>query len=78
MKKKIMCAVLSLVMAVSFAACGGGKDTESGTKEPGTPDVSDISDSNGNGGSGEDKEDTEKEDDFRIGIVTGSFAQNAR
>ena len=75
MKKKIMCGILSLVMAVSLAACGG-KDTQGGTKDPGTEELSDNPDSNENGGSGEGKEDTEKEEDFRIGIVTGSFAQS--
>ena len=73
LKRKITCALLASVMAVSLLACSGTKDTidQAGTDVTVEEEPVDV-------GTKEDAEtETEIEgDDFRIGIVTGSFAQS--
>ena len=73
LKRKIICALLASVMAVSLLACSGTKDTidQAGTDVTVEEEPVDV-------GTKEDAEtETEIEgDDFRIGIVTGSFAQS--
>ena len=73
LKRKITCALLASVMAVSLLACAGTKDTidQAGTNVT-------VEEEPVNVGTKEEAE-TEAEikgDDFRIGIVTGSFAQS--
>lgn len=72
MKKKIIGGMLAVIMALNMIAC---------TPEQGSnvPDGGNVENGEGTESSGEDTEnDTETEDaeDFRIGIVTGSFSQS--
>ena len=73
MKMRRSVSILAaLVMAASLAACGASKEETGGA----TGDASEVSEATENttGSASEDTKDAA--DDFRIGIVTGSYAQS--
>ncbi|MBQ9383358.1 MAG: DUF3798 domain-containing protein [Ruminiclostridium sp.] len=80
MKKRLWGAMMSLVMIVQLTACGGTnvRDTRAGTAAPGVKEDVQTADTKAASAASEQPEgDTDTGDNsFRIGIVTGSFAQS--
>ena len=80
MKKKIVSVLLVGVMALMVMSCGGsqGKDVADNGNEPAAEETeasaqNEEADSSAKEAADEDKD---KGDDFRIGIVTGSYSQS--
>ena len=71
MKRKIMSVLLAFVSAALLAACAGA-DAPAGAAQESAPaeEVAEAAES------GNETEEEPDEDDFRIGIVTGSYAQS--
>lgn len=76
--KKALCTIVALFLVIFICACGSGNApaADADTAAPKEPQASDA----GSDQASEEEEtaaDTEsEEDDFRIGIVTGSFSQS--
>lgn len=82
MKRKIVSALLVCAMAVVMCACGGapGADAGSGADtaadEEHTETTGSVSDKAATDETAKETDESEKSDSFRIGIVTGSYAQS--
>lgn len=77
--KRSVCIMLSLVMAVMMTACNGAADTQTGVNSDDPAAVEAENDASAGAAEVEpadDDNDTAEEDRFRIGIVTGSYAQS--
>ncbi|MCR5098583.1 MAG: DUF3798 domain-containing protein [Lachnospiraceae bacterium] len=76
MKKRILSVIMAAALGILAVGCGGAQKNES-TPAPETSDTqAEQSASEESAGDEKPAEPEDSEDDFRIGIVTGSFAQS--
>ena len=77
MVKKTVSILLALVCAASLTACGGAKDTTAvADTDTGTAEALEEAEPETADETGAREKEEAGEDDFRIGIVTGSFSQS--